>query len=203
MFPFDVILFDIGGVLLTNGWDHRERAAVVAQFHLDGAALEARHAKPYDAWERGAISVNEYLDAAVFYEPRTFSREDFLAAICAQSVPLEDGALGILKEVSASHKCRVGSLNNEARETNEYRLKRFGLREYLEFTFTSCYMGLRKPDPLIYRRVMSILGKPAERMLFIDDRPENADAAAAVGMKAIRFTGAAALRRELESLAVL
>ncbi len=58
----------------------------LSSFNLDGAALEARHAKPYDAWERGAISADEYLDAAVFYEPRSFSREDFFAAICAQSV---------------------------------------------------------------------------------------------------------------------
>ena|ERR1039457_4133244 len=203
MFPFDVILFDVGGVLLTNGWDHRERAAVTEQFHLDRAALEARHAEPYDAWERGAITANEYLDAAVFYEPRSFSREAFFAAIRAQSVVLPDGALGILKEVAASHKCRVGSLNNEALETNEYRLERFGLRAYLEFTFTSFYMGLRKPDPLIYRRVLRILGVPAERALFIDDRAENADAAASVGMKAIRFTGEDALRKELTSLGVL
>jgi HAD superfamily hydrolase (TIGR01509 family) len=64
-------------------------------------------------------------------------------------------------------------------------------------------MGLRKPDPVIYRRAVGILGKPAERTLFIDDRAENADAAASVGMKAIRFTGADALRRELTGLEVL
>ena len=43
MLPFDVILFDVGGVLLTNGWDHGERARVIAQFDLDLAAFEARH----------------------------------------------------------------------------------------------------------------------------------------------------------------
>ena len=203
MFPFDVILFDVGGVLLTNGWDHRERAAVVEQFHLDRAALESRHAEPYDAWERGAITANEYMDAAVFYEPRSFSREELFAAICAQSVLLPDGALGILKEVTASHKCRVGCLNNEARETHEYRFEKFGLRAYMEFAFTSCYMGLRKPDPLIYRRVLGILGMSAERTLFIDDRAENAEAAASVGMKTIRFAGADALRNELVSLGIL
>ena len=88
VFPFDVILFDIGGVLLTNGWDHRERAAVVAQFHLDGTALEAHHAKAFEAWERGEISLDEYLDAVVFYEPRSFTREEFFAAMCAQSKEL-------------------------------------------------------------------------------------------------------------------
>jgi putative hydrolase of the HAD superfamily len=203
MFPFDVILFDVGGVLLTNGWDHRERAAIVDQFHLDAAALEAHHAKAFEPWERGEITLDEYLDAAVFYEPRSFTHEEFFAAICAQSKELPDGAIRILKELAASHKCMVGSLNNEARETHEFRMQKFGLRQYLEFTFTSCYMGLRKPDPAIYRRVLGILGKSAERSLFIDDRLENVAAAAAVGMKALRFTGADALRRDLQALEVL
>jgi putative hydrolase of the HAD superfamily len=203
MFPFDVILFDVGGVLLTNGWDHRERAAIVDQSHLDAAALEAHHAKAFEPWERGEITLDEYLDAAVFYEPRSFTHEEFFAAICAQSKELPDGAIRILKELAASHKCMVGSLNNEARETHEFRMQKFGLRQYLEFTFTSCYMGLRKPDPAIYRRVLGILGKSAERSLFIDDRLENVAAAAAVGMKALRFTGAVALRRDLQALEVL
>ena len=85
MFPFDVILFDVGGVLLTNGWDHRERARSLEQFHLDQAAFEARHAAANDPWERDAISAEAYLDATVFYEPRSFAHEDFLGAICAQS----------------------------------------------------------------------------------------------------------------------
>src|SRR5579863_7893251 len=177
MFPFDVILFDVVGVLLTNGWDHRERAAIVNQFHLDVAVLEARHAKAFEPWERGEITLDEYLDAAVFYEPRSFSREEFFNAICAQSKELPDGATCILKELAASDKCIVGALNNEARETHEFRMVKFGLRQYLKFTFTSCYMGLRKPDPNIYRRALGILGKPAERSLFIDDRLENVAAA--------------------------
>ena len=203
MFPFDVILFDIGGVLLTNGWDHRERAAVIPQFHLDAATLEERHMKSFQPWERGELSLHEYLDATVFYEPRSFTREDYFNAICAQSKLLPDGALCILKELAASHKCMLGSLNNEARETHDFRMAKFGLREFLEFTFSSCYMGIRKPDPKIYNRALGILGKPAERSLFIDDRLENVAAAAAVGMKAVHFTGADALRRDLERLEVL
>lgn len=203
MLPFDVILFDVGGVLLTNGWDHRERAAVAEQFHLDLAALEAHHAAPNDAWERDAISADDYMNAAVFYEPRSFSRQNFLDAVCAQSLLLPDGALGILKVVVASHRFRVGALNNEARETNEYRFDRFGLRAYFEFAFSSCYLGLRKPAPPIYRRAIDILGIAPDRILFIDDRAENAAGAASVGMKTVIFTGADALRRDLQSLGVL
>jgi putative hydrolase of the HAD superfamily len=203
MFPFDVILFDVGGVLLTNGWDRRERAAVCAQFDIDPRALEARHAEANDAWECGEITAQQYLDTTVFYEPRNFTPEQFLLAICAQSVPLPDSALGILGEVAASHKCMLGFLNNEARETNEYRLANFGLRQYVQVALSSCYVGLRKPGVPIYRRALDILGVPPQRVLFIDDRPENATGADSVGIKTICFTGATALRPQLQSLGVL
>ncbi len=205
MFPFDVILFDVGGVLLTNGWDHRERATVIEQFHLNLAEhLKARHPEPNDAWERDAINVTQYLDATVFYQPRDFSHEEFLAAVRAQSQLLPNGAMGVLSDLAASVKCMLGALNNEARATNDYRFENFGIRERFKVALSSCYVGLRKPGQAIYRRALDILGKPAERVLFIDDRAENVAAAAvAVGMKAIRFTGADALRGELVSLGVL
>ena len=66
--------------------------------------------------------MKEYLDATVFYEPRSFSHDEFLRLrCCAQSKLLPDGAMGILGELAASDKCMLGALNNEARETNEYR----------------------------------------------------------------------------------
>jgi putative hydrolase of the HAD superfamily len=97
----------------------------------------------------------------------------------------------------------LGALNNEARETNEFRFDSFGLRTYLKVALSSCYLGLRKPEPAIYHRALDILGGPAERILFIDDRKENVAGAAAAGMKAIVFEGADVLRQELASLGVL
>ena len=202
MLPFDVILFDVGGVLLTNGWDSKERAVVVQNFGLDVAEFEARHPEPNDAWEKDEITAREYLDATVFYEPRGFTHEDFLKAIFAQSVPLADSALPILKAISSTEKYLVGALNNEAREPNEYRFQRYELRKYFEIALSSCYVGLRKPHPEMYKRAIDILGRPAERILFIDDRQSNVDFAGDAGMKAIRFTGAENLRRELENLDV-
>ena len=203
MFPFNAILFDVGGVLLTNGWDHGERAAAVAHFGLDAAALEARHVEVMDAWERGEINLNQYLDAAVFYEPRTFSRSEFFSFMLAQSRKLPHGALHILAELAASNACMIGALNNEARETNEFRFAHFGLRRYFKVAFSSCYVGLRKPEPAIYLRALDILGCPPERVLFIDDRQENVAGGLAAGMKAIQFTGADALRAELGRLGVV
>jgi putative hydrolase of the HAD superfamily len=202
MFPFDVILFDIGGVLLTNGWDHCERSAVLDEFHLDKVEFEKRHGAANDPWERDMISAEGYLDETVFYEPRSFSHDDFLKAIFAQSVELPNGGLGILRELAASGKYMLGCLNNEAREPNEYRFREFGLRSFFDVALSSCYIGMRKPKAQMYRRALDILGKPASRILFIDDRPENAAAAAETGMKAIWFKGADSLRRDLEYLTV-
>jgi putative hydrolase of the HAD superfamily len=201
--PFDVILFDVGGVLLTNGWDHRERAAAVAQFHLDAVSFEAHHLAAVDAWERGAMGLNDYLDAAVFFEPRPFSREDFFAFILSQSKLLPGGALGTVGELAASNHYVLATLNNEARETNDYRFATFGLRRWFRVALSSCYVGLRKPDPAIYRRALEIFGAPPERVLFIDDRPENVAPAAAAGMRTIVFAGEDALRSELKELGVL
>jgi len=203
MFPFDVILFDVGGVLLTNGWDTPERALAVERFHLDPVGFEARHQLAYPAWERGAIPLKTYLDATVFTEPRTFSQDEFFAFILAQSAILPGGALGTLEELAASNKCMLGALNNEARETNEYRFQTFGLRNYLKVALSSCYLGLRKPSPAIYQKALDILGRPAERILFIDDRIENVAAAANAGITAIQFEGADKLRSELLTLGVL
>jgi putative hydrolase of the HAD superfamily len=202
MVPFDVILFDVGGVLLTNGWDHCERREVLERFGLDCAEFEARHPKPNDDWERDRITAKEYLDQTVFYEPRDFTTDDFLAALFAESVPLPNGGLSILQELAASGKWMLGCLNNEAREPNEYRLQKYNLREAFDVTLSSCFLGLRKPQPAIYRRALDILGKPAERILFIDDREENVTAARAAGIKGIRFDGAEQLRRDLETLGV-
>lgn len=203
MLPFDVVLFDVGGVLLTNGWDHSERASAAKQFGLDLASFEARHATVVDPWEKGEISRDAYLDAAVFNEPRPFSSDEFFTFILAQSKVLPDGALGILAELATSKSCMVGCLNNEARETNDYRFATFGLRQYFKVAFSSCYVGLRKPRVDIYRRAIDILGTPTKRILFIDDRQENVDGAVQAGMKGIRFESEQQLREHLKELEVL
>ena len=200
---FDVILFDVGGVLLTNGWDHTERAVVLEQFRLDKAEFEARHPEPYDAWERDAISAADYLKATIFYEPRSFTQEDFIAAMKLQSVPIPSTALGVLSEVAASGNWLVGLLNNESRLLHEYRMETYGLGPYLDVQLSSCYLGLRKPESAIYRRALDILGCDPGHVLFIDDRKGNADAAQAAGINAIQFFNEEHLRSDLKNLGIL
>lgn len=203
MFPFDVVLFDVGGVLLTNGWDTGERARTAEHFQLDLPVFESRHHKVYNDWERGLITSDAYLDAVVFNEPRSFTRDEFFGFMLAQSQWLPEGAIGTLGQLAASNKCMVGALNNEARETNEYRFTKFGLRQYFKVILSSCYLGLGKPNPAIYLRALDILGRPAERILFVDDRAENVAGALQAGMQAIHFKNEEQLQGEFAGLGIL
>lgn len=200
MLPFDVVLFDIGGVLLTNSWDVKERAETAAHFNLDVEELQSRHAEIVELWERGGVTMSTYLDVAVFYEPRSFTQDEFVQCMLSQSKLLPNGAMKVLNELAASSKHLIGALNNEARELNEYRLKKFGLRDCFDITLTSCYLGLRKPGAAIYKRAIDIVGRPPERILFIDDRPENVAGAEAAGLVSICFKDESSLRDRLAEL---
>ncbi len=203
MHPFKVILFDIGGVLLTNGWDHADRDLLFSRFGIDAAEYGERQRTVYEAWDLGKISFREFFDHTIFYTPRSFTFEEFWQAILGCSQLLEDGAMGILEEIAASNKYLVGALNNEPRETNQYRFEHFGLGRWLRVRLSSCYLGLHKPDPACYRRAIEILGVAPEQILFIDDRIANVEAAQQAGIEALHFTGEKKLRQDLEDLGVL
>lgn len=203
MSSFDVMLFDIGGVLLTNGWDHVDRARVLDRFGVDAEEYRERQSLFYEPWDTGRITAAEFFSQTIFHRPRSFTREEFWQAVLDCSQWLEDGALGILEELAASNRYLVGALNNEPRETNQYRFEHFGLGRWLRVRLSSCYLGLHKPDLAYYRRAIEILGVRPERILFIDDRIANVDAAQQVGIRALHYEGANKLRGELEELGVL
>jgi putative hydrolase of the HAD superfamily len=204
MSQYSTILWDTGGVLLTNGWDHNERKTVFDALELeDRPEFERRHEEANDPWEKGTIDFDEYLARTVFYRDRPFTLETIKRSIEDQSLPLADTALPILKELHQRGQVRMGQLNNESRELNDIRLERFGLKRYLSVFFCSAYVHLRKPDPAIYQLALEVLQIPASQIIFIDDRPKNAEAAGKLGMRGITYTGSAALRAELQQLGLL
>jgi putative hydrolase of the HAD superfamily len=191
------LLWDVGGVLLSNGWDHRSRAAAAAQFHLDAAELERRHVAVEVDFETGRLGEDGYLDATVFYEPRSFSRDDFRAFIRAQSTP-NAAAIDVARDLRAGRRYRLATLNNESRELNEYRIRTFGLVELFDDLFSSCYTGRRKPDPAAYRAALDITHRTPDETLFLDDRPENVAAAESLGIRSLRVLDPGRLREDLE-----
>ncbi|HEX3986113.1 MAG TPA: HAD family phosphatase [Acidobacteriaceae bacterium] len=202
MSGISTILWDVGGVLLTNAWDRQQRDAVLSQFGLDRADFELRHAEVAEPWERDEVSVDEYLQRTVFFQTRSFSKAAFLDAMRAESAVLSDSALGIVRRLAASQEYELATVNNESRAMNEYRLKKFGLLEFFSAFFTSCYLGVRKPDRRIYQIALDVLQCDPEEAIFVDDRPENVSAAVSLGMHGIRYVGSAQLADELTRLGV-
>ena len=194
------ILWDVGGVLLTNGWDRQQREGVLTQFGLDHEDFERRHAEVDQAWEKDEINADEYLRNTVFYRERSFSPAEFLEAMCAQSVVLPDSGIGILHQLATSEDYVLATVNNESRALNEFRLKKFGLLDDCDAFFSSCYLGLRKPDRKIYQVALDVLQRDPEQVAFVDDRAENVAAAASLGIHGIRYQGSKQLAEELARL---
>src|SRR6266516_2408383 len=81
------LFLDIGGVLLTNGWGRNSRARAADKFGLDYGEMNERHHLTFDTYEEGKLSLDEYLNRVVFYEPRPFSQDEFKEFMFAQSRP--------------------------------------------------------------------------------------------------------------------
>lgn len=197
--PIRALFWDIGGVLLSNGWDRDERREVVKSFGLDADDFQERHKLIVPELEIGRVTLDDYLAQTVFMAPRTFTREEFRAAMEAQSVP-DEAALELLRSLAGKH--RMYALNNESRELNGFRRRKFGLGGPLLAFFSSCYLGVAKPNPAIYRLALELANVPPEAAVMIDDRLQNVEAARSVGMQAVQFVSAGQLRTELEALGV-
>jgi putative hydrolase of the HAD superfamily len=195
------LFWDVGGVLLTNAWDHTERAAALEHFQVDEKEFHGRHEMVVSSFERGKITLDEYLDRTVFYRPRSFTREVFREYMFALSKPFPN-VLEFAQALANSGKVFMGTINNESRELNYYRIEHFGLRKLFRLFVSSCFVGYRKPERDIYRLALEITQIPAEQCCFIDDRALNLECAAKLGMKTIEMRNVDQLREDLAKLGV-
>lgn len=195
------IFWDVGGVLLTNAWDHEERVKALDKFQIDAKDFQSRHELLVSSFERGKITLDEYLERTVFYQPRSFTVESFREYMFSLSQPFPE-VLKFAQALSDSKKYLMGTINNESRELNYYRIERFGLREIFRLFFSSCFVGLRKPEKDIYRLALETTQIPAENCCFIDDRPLNLECAQQMGMLTIQMQGLDRLSADLSRLGV-
>jgi putative hydrolase of the HAD superfamily len=195
------LFWDIGGVILTNGWDHVSRKEAANTFHLDWEEFRDCHDLSFPAFDSGLITLNEYLDRTLFYRPRPFTREEFTAFMFAQSKEYPD-TRAILEKITASGEYFIGAINNEPLELNQYRIEAFRLRRNFLVFFSSCYVRTRKPEELIFRIALEVTQRPPEECLFIDDRPLNLESPRRLGMNTIHHQNAEQLRSELGKFGV-
>jgi putative hydrolase of the HAD superfamily len=191
------IFFDIGGVLGSNGWDHEQRERAIQRFDLNPEDFEWRHKEVVSEFEEGRISLDEYLDIAVFHTERSFSRQEFTEFMRSQSIP-DEATIGIARRLSRHAGFTLMTMNNESEELNRYRIEKFGISQIFEAFLSSCWLGVRKPLRRFYHRGLGIADAEASSSLFIDDRQQNLLSATTVGLNVIHFKSSEQLRSDLE-----
>jgi putative hydrolase of the HAD superfamily len=178
------LFLDIGGVLLTNGWDRRIRKRAATHFKLELAELEERHGLTFDTYEEGKISLEEYLGRVVFYKPRPFTRAQFRRFMFAQSKPFPK-MIDLVGQLKARHGLKVAVVSNEGRELNAYRIREYKLDELVDAFISSCFVHVRKPDTDIFRFALDIAQVRARNVLYLENTPMFVQIAEGLGIRSI------------------
>jgi len=200
--PFTTLFLDIGGVLLTNGWDRSARKRAATAFSLDLPELEERHHLTFDTYEVGKLTLDQYLNRIVFYEDRHFTKDDFMEFVYSQTEAFPE-MIEMIKTLKKTYQLKVAVVNNEGRELNEYRIKKFGLNSFVDFFISSCFVHFRKPDADIFRVALDIaLVQPGE-VLYIEDRPMFITTAEEQGITGICHKDFESTRAKLKSFGLV
>lgn len=185
--PITCVFLDIGGVLLTDGWDVHSRESAAAHFHLDLADLEIRHARAFDTYELGKLTMDDYLGHLVFYQKRPFSPEEFRDFMCSRSEPYPE-MIELFAQLKVRHGLKVIVVSNEVRELNTHRIERFKLGRFVDTFLTSCYVHLRKPDPDIFRLALDIAQVPIRQIVYVENTAMFVQIAEGMGIQSILHT---------------
>lgn len=197
--PVSALFLDIGGVLLTNGWNHDARVLAAKTFHLDLNEMEERHRLTFDTYEAGKLQLDQYLARVVFHSPRPFTLAQFRAFLFQQSKPFPD-MIALARTLKSRYGLKIAVVSNEGRELTEYRIRHFRLNEFVDFFISSCFVHFRKPDEDIFRIALDIAQVPAGEVVYIEDRLMFVQVARSLGIHAIHHTSYESTRAKLASL---
>ncbi len=192
------LFLDIGGVLLTNGWDHNIRTRAAEKFSLDFNEMNERHHLTFDTYEEGKLSLDEYLSRVVFYQERSFSREEFKAFMYAQSQPFPE-MIELMCALKNQYGLQVAAVSNEGRELSLYRVQQFKLGTFIDFFISSCFVHYRKPDADLYHIALDIAQVSPEQVVYVDDRAMFVEVAQGLGIRGILHNGYKSTQKTLET----
>lgn len=193
------LFLDIGGVLLTNGWDRRSRRRACDEFGLDYEEVNERHHLTFDTYEEGRISLDTYLDRVVFYEERSFSREQFRTFMFAQSKPFPQ-MIDLVRGLKARYRLKTTAVSNEGRELTLQRIRKFALDTVIDVFVSSCFIHRRKPDDDVFELALDLTQTPRAEAVYIEDRALFADIARGLGIRSVHHTSYESTRAALEEL---
>jgi len=190
------LLVDVGGVLLSNGWDHHARRRAAKKFELDWDEMEDRHGLNFETFEIGKITLAEYLDRVVFHKQMPFTKKDFQKFMFAQSTEFPE-MIDLISTLKSQCKLKIGIVNNESRELNTYRIDKFGLDRIADFFVSSCSVRMRKPDAEIFALALDIAHKKKSETVYIDNTALFVEVAEGLGIRGIVHTDHSSTRQAL------
>jgi putative hydrolase of the HAD superfamily len=196
--PITALFLDIGGVLLTNGWDHHARRLAATNFKLELAEMEDRHHLTVDTYEEGKLTLEEYLSQVVFHENRPFTRTQFRRFMFAQSKPYPE-MIELIAQLKVRHGLKIAAVSNEGRELNAYRIRKFKLDRFVDSFISSCFVHVRKPDADLFRLALDIAQAPARQVIYIENTPMFVQIAEGLGIRSILHTDYRCTRAKLAS----
>jgi putative hydrolase of the HAD superfamily len=195
----NTLFLDIGGVLLTNGYDHPIRQKAAEKFGIDYEEMNERHHMTFGTYEMGKITLDEYLRRTIFFKDRPFSPEEYKDFVFSQVQSFPE-MIRLVRKLRSRYRLRTAAVSNEGRELTVRRIRQFGLNEFIDFFVASCYVQCRKPDEEIYRIALDMSAAEAPRVVYIEDRDMFVDVANNLGIQGILHTGYESTRRALDSL---
>jgi putative hydrolase of the HAD superfamily len=193
------LFVDLGGVLLTNGWDHQARERAAKNFKLDFVEMEDRHHLTFDTYEEGKLSLEEYLNRVVFHQKRSFTRPQFRRFMYAQSKSFPD-MLELVGQLKERHGLKIVAISNEGRELNAHRIRKFKLNEFVDFFMSSCFVHLRKPDEDIFRLALDIAQVTVRQVIYLDNTAMFVQIAEDLGIRSILHTDYASTCEKLAAV---
>ncbi|QJT08397.1 HAD family hydrolase [Oceanidesulfovibrio marinus] len=197
--PVTTLFCDVGGVLLTNGWDRNARSLAAETFQLDAEDMNERHHLTFDTYEEGELSLDEYLDRLVFFKPRSFTRETFRKFMFDQSKPYPE-MIELVRRMKAEHGLKIVVVSNEGRELTEHRIRTFALDCFVDVFVSSSFVHFRKPDKKIFRLALDIGQAKPDEVVYIDDRSLFVEVASSIGIRGIVHKDLASTRQQLEAM---
>jgi len=200
--PVEAVVFDLGGVLID--WDprHLYRKLVDDEAFMEWFLTEV--CSP--AWNAEQDAGRSWADAVAEAKARHPAHAALVDAYAKRWPEMLGGDLpetvAVLDDLAA-RAVPLYALTNWSAETFHHARARFAWLSHFRDIVVSGEVGMRKPDPRIFRLMLDRIGVEPAAVAFIDDVAANVEAGRAAGLRAIRFTSAAGLRAEPELRALL
>jgi putative hydrolase of the HAD superfamily len=187
------LLVDYGQVI-SEPFDGRAHRSLATLLDLDEDRLRAaywQHRLDYD----GGRSATDYWSRVAGRQVSKAEAERLNAVDVDGWSRVDQQVLSLLDDQRGSG-VRLALLSNAPR-AQAVAYEQAAWARLFEHLLVSSRLGLTKPDPAIFARALDVLNAEPGDVTFVDDRPENVAAAAALGIRAILFVGVDDLRRQL------